>query len=97
MKTIMLRGLDEKPEITRTLSEYMSRPEVAISSVSKGIESLIEDYARSQRENHEYRQGAELELEALRDKVASLTWALSVEKNKRKSFTRAFKDMLSDS
>lgn len=97
MKTIMLRGLDGKPEVKRIVEEYMALPRVNTTSAPTAIESFIRQFDRNGKDNLEYRQRAEQELHELRDEVAKLTWERGVEIRKKKTFREAFKDLMSES
>ena len=97
MKIIMLRDLDQKPQITAIVQAYMDRPTVNTTAATVAVESLILRFDRNEKENLEYRQRTERELKELRDQVARLTWEKAVSVRKIDAFRTSFKDLMSDS
>lgn len=97
MKIIMLRDLDQKPQITAIVQAYMDRPTVNTTAATVAVESLILRFDRNEKENLEYRQRTERELKELRDQAARLTWEKAVSVRKIDAFRTSFKDLMSDS
>lgn len=97
MKIIMLRDLDENPEIVRIVRAYMARPRVATKAAIVAVESLIRQFDRNEKDSFEYRQRTGQELHELRDEVTRLTWDRGVDVRNINAFRAAFKDLMSDS
>lgn len=55
MKTLMLRGLDEKPDVVEILRRYMNRLNVNTIAASTALESLVRQFDKDEKRNLDYR------------------------------------------
>lgn len=93
MKTVSIRFLDQKPEFTKIVTDYMARSSVSTAAFVTAVEHIVFDFDRQEKSNREYRQRAEEELRALRARVEELTLKLGDEVTRRRNFTRAFDEL----
>ncbi len=93
MKTVSLRFLGQKPELTKIVTDYMARPSVSTGAFATAVELIVFDFAHQEKSNREYRQRAEEELRALRARVEELTLELGDEVTRRRNFIQAFDEL----